>query len=269
MLTDKQLADFDRDGYLVIDNLLDIESFVTPVCDEYSAKLNELCEQWVAQGLLDSDCIGQSFERQIKETYAAGLDYFQPLDISLPPGDITTETPFHIGPAIFDLMTAPVLLDAVESLIGSELTSNPIQHVRIKPPAVSLDETEVRAHITQTDWHQDRAVTLDEADTTQMVTVWVAITDATVSNGCLQVIPGSHRGEMLHHCPYTQLGIPKNLFDAAKAKPLPVPAGGAVLFHPLTVHGSLENKTDGIRWSFDLRFNVTGQATGRPMFPDF
>ena len=50
---------------------------------------------------------------------------------------------------------------------------------------------------------------------------------------------------------------------------LPVAAGGAVLVHPQTIHSSLVNVTDSIRWSFDLRYNVTGQATGRPMFPDF
>jgi len=269
MLSDEQKASFDRDGFLVVDKLLDIDSTVAPVREEYATKLNELCQRWVNEGVLDAACLNTSFEEQIKATYAAGLDYFQPLDISLPPGDISNDTPFHFGPAIFNLMTAPELLDAAESLIGPELTSNPIQHVRIKPPAVSLDDHEDRPHITSTDWHQDRAVTLDEADATQMVTIWVAITDATVNNGCLQVIPGSHRGEMLHHCPTPQLGIPQQLFKSAQAKALPIPAGGAILFHPLTVHGSLENKSDEIRWSFDLRFNVTGQPTGRPMFPDF
>ena len=54
-----------------------------------------------------------------------------------------------------------------------------------------------------------------------------------------------------------------------EAKPLPVPAGGVILFHPLTIHGSLVNRSDGLRWSFDLRYNVTGEPTGRPMFPSF
>ncbi|MHA1189539.1 MAG: phytanoyl-CoA dioxygenase family protein, partial [Alphaproteobacteria bacterium] len=53
------------------------------------------------------------------------------------------------------------------------------------------------------------------------------------------------------------------------AIPLPVPSGGAIFFHPLTINGSRVNHTDGIRWSFDVRYNVTGDPTGRPMFPDF
>ncbi len=42
-----------------------------------------------------------------------------------------------------------------------------------------------------------------------------------------------------------------------------------VLFHPLTPHASLINRTNGFRWSFDLRFNDTGQPTGRAHFPEF
>ena len=37
----------------------------------------------------------------------------------------------------------------------------------------------------------------------------------------------------------------------------------------MTPHASLPNRSDGIRWSFDLRFNVTGQPTGRAHFPEF
>ncbi|MGI9365163.1 MAG: phytanoyl-CoA dioxygenase family protein, partial [Rhizobiaceae bacterium] len=57
--------------------------------------------------------------------------------------------------------------------------------------------------------------------------------------------------------------------DTSKAVPLPVSSGGVVIFHPLTPHASLTNQTDGFRWSFDLRYNVTGQPTGRSHFPEF
>jgi phytanoyl-CoA hydroxylase len=143
---------------------------------------------------------------------------------------------------VFDMITCPRLLDMVESLIGPEIVSNPIQHVRLKPPAPSLRGDEVRAHVTATDWHQDRAVAHEEADATRMVTVWLAITDATEENGCLQAVPG--KPQMYPHCPKTQTGIADGFLDVAKARPLPVKAGGAVLFHPLTPHASLPNGTD-------------------------
>lgn len=165
------------------------------------------------------------------------------------------------------MLTAPRLLDMVQDLIGPEITSNPIQHVRLKPPATTLHGAESRAHVTATDWHQDRAVAHESGDATQMVTVWLAISDATVENGCLQVVPG--KPQMYPHCPRKQTAIADGILDEARALPLPVKAGGAVLFHPLTPHASLVNTSDAFRWSFDIRYNVTGQPTGRAHFPEF
>ena len=140
-------------------------------------------------------------------------------------------------------------------------------YVRIKPPVRHLARDEVRAHVGGTDWHQDRAVALEEADKTDMITVWLAITDATVEKGCLQAVPNETR--LLPHCPQVQTSIAKGYVDERRAKPLPVKAGGAVLLHPMTPHASLPNRSDGIRWSFDLRYNRSGQATGRAHFPSF
>ncbi len=67
----------------------------------------------------------------------------------------------------------------------------------------------------------------------------------------------------------TQVGLVSDYVPREKAVPVPVEAGGAVIFSPLTPHCSLSNKSDGYRWSFDLRYNVTGQPTGRSQFPEF
>ena len=42
-----------------------------------------------------------------------------------------------------------------------------------------------------------------------------------------------------------------------------------MLLHKLTEHASLANRGESIRWSFDLRYNPVGQASGRPWFPGF
>jgi phytanoyl-CoA hydroxylase len=269
MLSREQLDDFEENGFLVIDQAIDRQLVLDPLISEYEQLLQQLRAGWIADGRLDRHAPAGTFEDLITSAYRAGLDYFQPMDISLPAGEIGLSVPFHAGPAVFRMITDSNLLDSVEAIIGPEITSNPIQHVRIKPPAEILDDSEIRAHITSTDWHQDRAVTLEEADQTRMVTCWLAVTDATVENGCLRVIPGSHRGRMMPHCPNPQLGIPGDYIDEKAACPVPVKAGGAILFHPLTIHGSLPNTTSNIRWSFDLRYNVTGDPTGRPVFPDF
>ncbi len=265
VLTQEQIDRFETEGVLVVEDVLDPE-ILGRVRSEYEALLDGLYHGWRAEGLVPPADEADFFEKLLL-SYHAGCDWFQPMDISLPGDEIRPDTPFHFGPAVFDMIRAPRLLDLVEQLIGPELTSNPIQHVRMKPPATNLRDSERRAHIMATDWHQDRAVALAEGDRTRMVTVWLAITDATVENGCLQVVPGKPR--MYPHCPKRQTAIADGFLDETKARPLPVRAGGAVIFHPLTPHSSLDNLSDRFRWSFDIRYNVTGQPTGRAHFPEF
>ena len=264
-LSAHQIAAFERDGVLVVDNVLPAETLAA-VQAEYTDLLDQMYDTWHAQGRVPAPG-DMDFFQKLLTAYEAGCDWFQPLDISLPGSEIAANTPFHTGPAVFDMLTCPRLLDLVEDLIGPEITSNPIQHVRLKPPARTLRNTETTAHIMATDWHQDRAVAHEDGDQTKIVTVWLAITDATLDNGCLQVIPG--KPQMYPHCPKRQTSIADGFIDESRAQPLPVKAGGAVIFHPLTPHGALDNTSDGFRWSFDIRYNVTGQPTGRAHFPDF
>ena len=268
MLTQEQIDQFNTQGYLVVPDMIPA-AILGRVRMEYATVINTLYADWFADGRVRIHPDRLDFWGKLLAAYQAGCDYFQPMDISLPGDQITADTPFHFGPAVFDMLTAEPLLDVVEQLIGSELTSNPIQHVRLKPPSNVLTSDEVRAHITATDWHQDRAVALEDADQTDMVTCWIAVTDATIQNGCLQVQPKTPDQTILPHCPRKQTGIADGFITADDAIPLPVKAGGAVLFHPLTPHASLANTTDGFRWSFDIRFNKTGQPTGRSHFPDF
>ena len=59
------------------------------------------------------------------------------------------------------------------------------------------------------------------------------------------------------------------LIDQERVTSMPVKKGGMVLLHHRTIHGALDNNSDRIRWSFDLRYNVIGSATGRDVFPGF
>ncbi|QRF68583.1 phytanoyl-CoA dioxygenase [Ponticoccus alexandrii] len=265
MLTPEQIAFFETEGYLVVDDVLS-EATLTAIKAEYGAIMDGLYAGWQAEGRVP-DGAGMDFWQKLLTAYAAGCAWFQPMDITLPDAKIEPDTPFHIGPAVMQMLTDPRLLDMVEDLIGPEITSNPIQHVRLKPPSRTLRGSETTPHIMATDWHQDRAVAHQEGDETQIVTVWLAIGDATPENGCLKVIPG--KPQMYPHCPQRQTSIAKGFLDETKAVPLPVKAGGAVLFHPLTPHCSFDNTSDDFRWSFDIRYNVTGQHTGRAHLPDF
>jgi ectoine hydroxylase-related dioxygenase (phytanoyl-CoA dioxygenase family) len=267
MLSDAQRTQFENEGYLVVEDLIDAATLAA-IKAEYAQAMDAMYDAWHADNLVPAPTPDMGFFDKLDIAVKAGIEWYQPLDISLPHADITQATPMHIGPAVFQMATHPGILDVVENLLGPELTSNPIQHVRIKPPERQVSADEDRAHIISTDWHQDRGVTLESADQTEMITVWLAITDATVENGCLQVKPGM-RDEMIPHCTLRQTGITETHLPKGAAVPTPVRAGGAVIFHPLTPHASLSNHSDGYRWSFDLRYNVTGQSTGREQFPSF
>ena len=271
MLTEAQVDDFHDNGYLAVDRLLDYELDLKPVIDEYEQLLEDLCEQWVAEGRLPQPFSDLPFERRLVEVYRAGIKYQQAFDIALPNSKVQPDTPIHLGPAVFNMLRSPRLLAAVESLIGGEIYSNPIQHVRIKPPAsVIRRDDQDQALIGRTHWHQDNGVSLPEADETRLLTAWVAVSQATAENGCLQVLPKSHREGIALHCSTVdQLGIPAPLIPQDEATPVPLSPGGVLFFHPLCKHASLDNKSDAFRWSFDLRYNPIGQPTGRPHFPGF
>lgn len=266
MISAADVETFERQGYLVVENLLD-EATLAAVRQEYAALMDGLYDDWHKAGLVPASDADMDFWDKLDVAYKGGFDWYQPFDISLPADGITDDTPMHFGPAVFDMVTHGNILDTVEKLIGSEISSNPIQHVRIKPPERKVDDAEIRAHVIATDWHQDQGVTLAEADDTTFVTVWLAITDATVENGCLQVAK-HHYDALLPHCAMTQTGIATE-YRPKEGTPTPVKAGGAVLFHPMTPHASLSNNSDGYRWSFDLRYHVTGQPSGRSHFPEF
>ena len=214
----------------------------------------------------------QRFERVATEAGAAGVGWIQYFDFSLPLGNVRADSPIHLSEAVFNLVSNPELLDAVEAIIGPEILLNPIHHVRLKPRETLVPE-HLRGGLTsRTAWHQDQGVTLPEADATNLLTVWLPVTEATVENGCLCVIPGSHRAGLATHCPGTgtdkQLRIPDLLLEGTPV-PVPMRPGSILFLHRLTEHSSLSNQSDGIRWSFDLRYQPVGQPTGRPVFPDF
>jgi ectoine hydroxylase-related dioxygenase (phytanoyl-CoA dioxygenase family) len=266
---------FERDGYVVIEDVFDPGADLDPVVEEYAARLDELARQWRANGLIESTYDDLPFaERFARVLNDIGPDGYRAFDITLS-GPITGDTPMHTGPAVFKLITHPGLLDVVEQLIGPEILSNPIQHVRIKPPEQLLNQKfwEKNTMVSATEWHQDQGVATIDVDGTEMLTVWFPVFDTTTENGCLCVVPGSHKRGLLLHCP----SKPGQLFDlripeiirGSKGVPLEMRRGSALFMHRLTMHSSLHNLSAGVRWSFDLRYQPVGQPTGRDWLPAF
>lgn len=268
---------FERCGYAVIKGLLDLNQDLHPLYSEYGALLDRLAAQWHAEGKLRSAygelAVGDRFAAVLAEMDPSCMQHF---DITLPKSRITEKTPFHLGPAVFNLIRSSRLLDAVEDFIGPEIYSNPMQRVRIKPPQRSLPQWNGNAMAAATPWHQDLGAVLPEADHSDMLTVWIPMTEATPENGCLLVIPGSHKGGLRPHSTSSPgskqmvaLHVADEFIDRDQAVPVSVSPGDVIFLHRNTFHASLPNLSDGTRWSFDLRYNPIGQPTGRPGFPGF
>lgn len=98
-------------------------------------------------------------------------------------------------------------------------------------------------------------------DSDHACTVWVALDDATVANGCLHFVPGSHRWELT---PPGDLGPDLGAVFAGRPDlreapvPTPLPAGGCTIHNARTVHGAGANMTPGRRRAMTAAFMPDG-----------
>lgn len=98
-------------------------------------------------------------------------------------------------------------------------------------------------------WHQD----WHYWHGAHKLSIWVALDDATVENGCLKLFPGSHKSAVLHDGDASDgHGFGNRLrpgtVDESRAVTAELEAGGAVFFHDLTLHASHPNRSGAERW---------------------
>lgn len=150
-----------------------------------------------------------------------------------------------------ELVHYPKILDAVEDVIGPDIvcwTTNFFIKEANNPGFVS--------------WHQDS--TYWGLDPDDVITAWVAFTDATPENGYMQFIPGSHKVEQL---PHVDTFHKDNLLsrgqeiavdvDESKAVGIPLRAGEMSLHHIKLVHGSDPNRSNDRRIGLAIRYIPT------------
>ncbi len=137
----------------------------------------------------------------------------------------------------------PLLVRLVRELIGADVHLYWDQLVYKKPGSPE-----------EFPWHQDNGYTYVEPQ--QYLTCWIALTDATVDNGCPWIVPGLHRLGTLDH-EWTALGF-RCLTDPPDPLPLEVPRGGIAVFSSLTPHRTGPNLTDETRKSYILQYAPAG-----------
>jgi non-haem Fe2+, alpha-ketoglutarate-dependent halogenase len=148
------------------------------------------------------------------------------------------------------------VLDAVEKFIGPEILVDG-NLVFYKPPHDA----------SYASWHQDSVYS--GWHLTPSVSAWIALTSSEPANGCMRVIPGSHKQGILEH---ENVQDPNLLnkrgerlrmdVDESQAVDVVLKPGEMSLHHTNIVHGSNPNTSDGPRIGFIVRF-VTNLSTNR------
>jgi len=244
-LTDEQIQFYDMEGYLVLENLL-AEDDLTAVKAAMMAKVDQIADDLFGAGLITDKQTGSPFETRLAELFAG----------------LTDQDFLRFGrswrdrmPGYFDIMANPKILDAVESLIGGEIFANPVYNTRPKVPHVAAGAVP---------WHQDKSYWPD-ANANPVITVWLPLVDANLENGCLHIMPRTHRQKVLswHRENYSGTGYTEvddeHLGAQKQVIPLPIRAGGAILFNDRCIHMSTPNRSRHVRWSLDLRYQPTDQ----------
>jgi len=101
-------------------------------------------------------------------------------------------------------------------------------------------------------WHQDSNYW--PIRPTDLCSVWTALDEATIENGCMRVVPGSHKFDLI---PSKQTGTPflmDEQVDVSKAVDVPLKPGSSLVFHSKLLHGSEPNRSDKPRRAFITSF---------------
>ena len=210
-LTDAQIAQYERDGY------------VCPV-DAFSTERTRAWRERL-----------ESFERVEGQKLTRGHNF----------------KPHLLFPWVDEIVHAPEILDAIEGLIGPDIR---LFHLTVWPKDAGSG--------TYVSWHQD--ATYFALDPVCHVTAWVALTDAPVEAGCMEVVPGSHKLGQLRH---SEMQDPDNLLsrgqelavdvDRTKTAFMPVKAGQFSLHHTHLVHNSRPNRSNDRRIGLGISYIPT------------
>jgi len=229
MLDPESLACYRRDGFLLVRSMLPASQL----------------ERWSSR-----------FEELALEAAARPEGMVVMRDAMIARGAVTPATPLHAinkllsfedDPVLFEYAESPELLAVVRSLVGPRLRTIST-NVFNKPPGVDGRHP----------LHQDlRYFALRPADA--IVAAWTAIDPCRRENGCLAVIPGSHRGPLREHGSPDWDYVNRGFFaaevpDASARVHVEMEPGDTLLFHPLLVHGSGRNKSQGFRRAISVHY---------------
>jgi phytanoyl-CoA hydroxylase len=240
-----QKAHYDEHGYITFPDLLDRSEVAV-----LRAALDEVLAE--ADAMPDDVMLTEKFSFTRSET---GQRHVR-----------RVFNPTVVHPAFEELVFNPKIVDAVERLIGPDIQ---LHHAKInlKPPASSQARFE---------WHQDYP--FFPHTNYDLVAVAVHIDESTEENGCLRVVPGSHKlGPQIHKFSAdgafsSQLEDQSVIPDASHWRSVTSPAGGVEMHHCNMLHSSTANRGTKPRSAMIIQYRAADNVqlapdqAGRPGF---
>jgi len=220
-LSQAEIDRFGRDGYLVV------EHGVTPA---QLAALNAQLDAWVEESRAYTANYGRTIDGK------ARFD-LEPAHTAAVPRLRRVANPIEISEAYRDALVNAPLVDMLEDLIGPNIK---FHHCKVN---MKLAHSEQRVG-----WHQDHPY--DPHTNDDIVVALIMLTDMTLDNGALLVVPGSHteRYSLYREDRYVGEIAPEHIPDIERrAVPVTGKAGHVCLQHTWMVHGSGPNRTDRAR----------------------
>lgn len=231
-ITDTQWQSFEREGYLHLGSLLNSEELATlqQRIDDIMMGTAPVPYARIMMQLDSTTGKYKDMGAQTKGHKGATLHYRKIQDLEL-------------DPLFLDYMRHPTVKEVCARTYGGDTPVTSYRAMFMNKPAGSG---------TFLPWHQDRWSHLDRDP---LLTVWTALDPATVANGCVQVLPGSHKLGLINPDHPSGFLTEEQGADAATKIPpmhLELEAGEAVLLHNWLLHSSDTNHTDIARRAFSV-----------------
>ncbi len=140
------------------------------------------------------------------------------------------------------LVNHPSLHTVLRRLLGGAATLHQ-DMAFVKAPGIGSEKP----------WHQDLAYFNLEAGA-PVVGVWIALDQADRENGCMHVIPGSHRGGPVVHFRRRDWQLCDTDVDVPRGAVVPLPPGGCLIFDGLLHHGTPSNRSPKLRRAMQFHY---------------
>lgn len=251
-ISSDQLAQYHRDGFLVLENFVDADS-----CNRLRARAEELVRQFDPQGLVS--VFSTKDQSRLSDAYflesSQKISFFFEEHAFLPDGTLkqTREQSINkIGHALHDL--DPIFSQFSRTATIRALTrSLHIEEPLLLQSMYIFKQPHIGGEVV---CHQDSTFLYTEP--AQMAGFWFALEDATLENGCLWVIPAGHRlGLKSRWVRESDGGMSFDVFDPdpfpeSELVPLEVMKGALVVLHGFLPHKSLANRSPKSRHAYTL-----------------